>query len=71
MKKILQFISVLPLFAIINTVSAANKLSVDQYIANYSKSYIALGLGGEMDLSYQKQIGKILKAKNLTQQQAF
>jgi uncharacterized protein (DUF885 family) len=71
MKKLLRFVSVLPLFATINTVSAANKLSVDQYIANYSKSYIALGLGGEMDLSYQKQIGKLLKTKNLAQQQRF
>jgi len=46
-------------------------ISVEQFIANYSKAYTDLGLGGEMDLSYQKQIQSFLQSKNLSQQRAF
>ncbi|MBY0573770.1 MAG: DUF885 domain-containing protein [Undibacterium sp.] len=54
------------------TNSFANETDrIDQFIANYSKTYVRLGLDGEMDLSYQKQIKLFLESKTLPQQTAF
>ncbi|MBT9494747.1 MAG: DUF885 domain-containing protein [Paucibacter sp.] len=41
---------------------------VAQFIANYSKAHQELGLGGEMELSYVKNIQHLLKHTNVAQQ---
>ena len=44
---------------------------IDRYIADYTKTNVQLGLGGEMDVPYQKQITNLLQSKNLPQQTRF
>jgi uncharacterized protein (DUF885 family) len=75
MKKIL---TILASFILVNMTDMAQASTtkpvtkiVEQFIAHYSKGYTDLGLGGEMDLSYQKQIQGFLQSKNLPQQRAF
>lgn len=69
MKKIPRLIALLLLIAPI--ANAAETGTIDRFIANYSKTYTALGLGGEIDLSYRKQITLYLQSKNLPQQARF
>lgn len=57
------------------SVSAESSLSkpsnVAQYIANYSKNFQRLGLGGDLEFAYQQQIDKILREKNQDAQARF
>ena len=62
-----KFLIFLASFTLVNMIDMAQasttktaSISADQFIANYSKAYTDLGLGGEMDLSYQKQIQSFL-----------
>ena len=59
------------LFLIVPIAYAENNNAIDRFIANYRTTYTALGLGGEMDLSYQKQISLYLQSKKLPQQHRF
>lgn len=47
------------------------RISLDEHIASYSKSFTGLGLGGDVDLAYQKQITKIKNEKNREAQTRF
>lgn len=69
MKKISRLLALL--LMITPFANAAHTGAIDQLIANYSKGYTDLGLGGELDLSYQKQITLYLQSKNLAQQARF
>mgnify|MGYP000154902118 CR=1 FL=1 len=45
--------------------------NVEQYIANYSKTFKKLGLGGDLEFVYQQQIRKIQNEKNQEAQWRF
>ncbi|WMW80621.1 DUF885 domain-containing protein [Undibacterium cyanobacteriorum] len=45
--------------------------NVAQYIANYSKNFQRLGLGGDLAFAYQQQIDRILREKNQEAQARF
>lgn len=71
MKKISTILASYLIISSVNMAQASTTTPIEQFIANYSKGYAELGLGGEMDLSYQKQIQLFLQSKNLSQQRAF
>ncbi len=59
------------LAGVVNNASAGDTTALDQYIASYSKTFTALGLGEDLELSYQKQINHYLQSKNLPEQTRF
>jgi len=71
MKKTRSMLALLLLASFASNAHANDSQRIDRYIADYSKTYVQLGLGGEMDLSYQKQINNLLQSKNLPQQTRF
>ncbi len=71
MKKTRSKIAMLILIGVATNAQADNSKRIAQFISDYSKTYVQLGLGGEMDLSYQTQIKRFLQSKNLSQQTVF
>ncbi len=69
MQKLTSWVSTLCLTGLMTTLCAAGQQPVDQFINTYKKTYAELGLGGEMDLSYVKNIGNLLKHTNVKREQ--
>ncbi len=70
MQKLASWVPALCLTSLMTTVSAASQQPVDQFITAYKKTYAELGLGGEMDLSYLKNIGNLLQHTDVKREQS-
>ena len=65
---LLTLVAGLCLAGVLASARAATASPVDQFIDTYSKAYTALGLGGEMELSYLKNIRDMVQHTDVQRQ---
>ncbi len=68
MHKLSAFVTGLCLTGLMTHVCAAPTRPVEQFIDAYKKTYAELGLGGDLDLSYVKNIANLLQHTDVVQQ---